>query len=428
MVTRQKKSLTCWQARSNMKVAVVYQYFQGRGEPGHSIVYEMAHYLAEHGYRVRVLAGETGYMKRGTISHRPWFRRLFQKEHDGGVSIIRTYTYPDLHRNYLTRLLGFFSFSLSCAIALLWIDRPDVLWASSPPLFPIFSAGLVCKLRKIPFVFEVRDLWPASAVQMGILRSRWQIRLMAWMERWLYSHSQRITARTEGIRSDICRRGWQKDKVVFIPCGVDSEWLYPDTQAGVGVRKRHGWEGKKIILYFGALGEANNLSVVLKAAHRLRDRSDTLFVLVGDGMKRQAIEDQRKAMGLGHVWILPPVPKQEARGYINAADLCVVTLQDIPLFEGAIPNKLLEYLACGKPVVCGIRGEAERIIRAAQAGVVFEPNDDARLAELIRELIADDTRTAALAANGPVFIQKHFSALEMRERMEKVLSGAAGCR
>jgi glycosyltransferase involved in cell wall biosynthesis len=408
-----------------MKVAFVYQYFQGRSEPGHSIVYEMAHYLDERGHDVWVVAGEMGYMKRSAESRGPWYRRLFLKECDGRITVIRTYTYPDLHRNYMSRLLSFVSFSLSCANGLLWIRRPNVLLASSPPIFPIFSAGVVCKLRKIPFVFEVRDLWPESAVQMGILRSRWQIRLMAWMERWLYKHSHRISARTEGIQRNIRSRGWQKDKVVFIPCGVDSSRLFPDPVERESVRRRHGWSGKKIILYFGAMGEANNLPVVLKAADRLQDRSDTLFVLIGDGMKRQALEAQRRSMGLDQVLILPPVPKQEARSYINAADVCLVTLQDIPLFDGAIPTKLLEYLACGKPVLCGIRGEAERIVRAARAGMVFEPNDDVRLAELIRGLIADKARVLEMAANGPAFVRRHFSASDMRMRMEAVLLDAA---
>jgi len=411
-----------------MNIAIVYQYFQGAGEPGHSLVYELAHALSRHGHKVSVVAGETGYMKRTTTTRQPWHRRLFRKECDGGVSVLRTYTYPELHRSYFSRLLSFASFSISSAAALLFMKRVDVLLVSSPPIFPMFTTGWVCRLRKMPFVFEVRDLWPSSAVQLGILKSRWQIRIMAWVEKWLYDHSHRIVTLTNAILDDIFRRGWRRDKIEFIPCGVDSSSLHPDPKEGELIRKRQGWQERKIVLYFGAMGEANNLSVILKAASRLQDHSDLLFVLIGDGMKRKALEDQRLELGLGNVQILPPVPKQEARGYLNAADVCVVTLQDIPLFAGAIPTKLLEYLACGKPVICGIRGEAERILHAAQAGVVFEPNDDARLAELIRELIADDTRTAALAANGPVFIQKHFSALEMRERMEKVLSDAAGCR
>ena len=411
-----------------MKVVVVYQYYQGRGEPGHSVVYELTHHLAERGHGVRVVAGEMGYMKRGAAAPKPWYRRLYHEACDARVSILRTYTYPELHRSYLKRMLSFVSFSISCAVGLLCIERADVLLASSPPIFPMLSAGLVCKLRRIPLVLEVRDLWPASAVQMGILKSRWQIRIMAWIEKWLYNHSYRIVTLTQGIQDDICRRGWQRDKIAYIPCGIDSASMFPDRQEGERERKRYGWEGKKILLYFGALGEANNLSVILAAANRLQDRSDILFVLIGDGMKRQALEEQRRALGLENVLILPPVPKHEARGHINAADLCLVTLQDLPLFAGAIPTKLLEYLACGKPVICGIRGEAERIVHSAQAGVVFEPNDDARLAELIRELIADEARTAEMAAKGPAFVRKHFSAFDMRQRMEKVLADAAGGR
>jgi glycosyltransferase involved in cell wall biosynthesis len=411
-----------------MNLVVVYQYYQPRGEPGHSVVYELTHHLAERGHAVRVVAGEMGYMKRGAVSARSGLRRWYRDERDGRVAILRTYTYPELHRSYLKRMLSFVSFSVSCGLGLLCIDRADVLLASSPPLFPMLSAGLVCKLRRIPFVFEVRDLWPASAVQMGIVTSRWQIRIMAWIEKWLYRHAHRIVTLTEGIQDDICRRGWLRDKTAYVPCGIDPALMYPDPREGEGVRQRYGWEGKKILLYFGALGEANNLAVVLNAANRLRDRRDILFVLIGDGMKRPALEDQRRALGLENVRFLPPVPKQEARAHLNAADLCLVTLQDIPLFAGAIPTKLLEYMACGKPVLCGIRGEAERIVRAAQAGAVFEPNDDARLAGLIEELTADDARAAEMAANGPAYIHRHFSARDMHRRMERVLADAAGGR
>jgi glycosyltransferase involved in cell wall biosynthesis len=411
-----------------MKITVVYQYFQDQGEPGHSVVYELTHYLAQQGHDVSVVTGEMGYMKRRPAFLRPWYFRMLRREQDGAVSIVRTYTYPELHRNYLTRLLSFASFSVSCLVGIFSIRKTDVLLASSPPIFPMFFTGLVCKIRKIPFVFEVRDLWPESAIQMGILQSRWQIKIMARMEKWLYDHSRRIVALTPGVKEDICRRGWRGGKVVFIPCGIDSEKMYPDADGGATIRRRHGWQDKKIILYFGALGEANNLPVMLKAAERLQERVDAIFVMIGDGMKRPAIEEMRKTMGLDNVRIMAPVPKQEARSYISAADLCLVTLQDIPVFEGAIPTKLLEYLACGRPVVCGIRGEAEQIIRDSRAGVVFEPNDDRRLAQLISELIADDERTHSLAAMGPAYIERHFAASAIHKRMENTLLKAAGLK
>ncbi len=335
-----------------MKIAVVYQYYQGHQAPGHSLVYELTQYLAERGHEVTVVSGESGYMKQEQPLV-PWFRRLKRKQRDGKVNVVRTYTYSELHRSYLGRLLSFISFSITGPIGLLSIKKPDVVLASSPPIFPMFSAWLVCKLRRIPFVLEVRDLWPASAVQMGILKNRQLIGIMSWMERLLYDHSSKIIALTEGIRDDICNRGWPEEKVELVTCGVDFAQLYPDAEGGNLIRQQQGWTDKKVVMYFGALGEANNIPVILRAAENLQGQEDILFVLVGDGLKRAAIQKQVSEDNIDNVVVLPPVPKDKARVYINAADICLVTLLDIALFDGAIPTKLIDYMACGKPVLCG---------------------------------------------------------------------------
>lgn len=406
-----------------MKVVVVYQYYQGHGAPGHSLVYELTQFLAEQGHDVTVVTGETGYMQRNMPSL-PWYRRIVRRERDGKVHVVRTYTYSELHRSYLGRLLSFISFSLSCPLALMSVARPDVVLASSPPIFPMFPAWLICKLRRIPFVMEVRDLWPASAVQMGILKSRQLIGIMAWMERVLYNQSEKIVALTEGIRDDICARGWPKSKVELVTCGVDFDKLYPDALGADFIRNKLGWQTKKIILYFGALGEANNLPVTIRTAQRLQSRQDIVFVLIGDGMKRVETERQIEALGLNNVLVLPPVPKDDARLFINAADLCLVTLRDIPLFDGAIPTKLIDYMACGKAVLCGIRGEAERIVNDAGAGVMFEPDDDEELSRLVSELVQDDVGRARMGAGGLQYVKSRFSALTMRSHMETILLAA----
>ena len=408
-----------------MKVAVVYQYYQGHGAPGHSLVYELTQYLAQRGHAVTVVSGETGYMQREAPTL-PWYRRIVRSEYNGQVKVVRTYTYSELHRSYLGRLLSFISFSLSCPIGLLAIDKPDVVLASSPPIFPMFSAWLICKMRGIPFVIEVRDLWPESAVQMGILKNRQLIAIMAWMERLLYNQSRKVVALTAGIREDICRRGWPESKVDLVTCGVDFDRLYPDAPGAALVRERHGWQGKRVVMYFGAIGEANNIPVILRVATRLRDRSDIVFVLVGDGMKRQATQQNIAQAGLDNVLLLPPVPKHDARMFINAADVCLVTLQDIPLFEGAIPTKLIDYMACGKAVLCGIRGEAQKIVVDAGAGFAFEPDDDARLATLVVDLLDDPARAERMGTDGTAYVRSRFSAAQMRLQMETVLLEA--CR
>lgn len=403
-----------------MKVAIVYQYYQGTGAPGHSLIYELAQYLAGRGHEVTVVSGETGYMQCDTPA-RPWYRRLRREERDGAVRVLRTFTYSELHRSYLGRLLSFASFSLSGAAGLLSIDKPDLVLASTPPIFPMFAAALVCRMRRIPLVLEVRDLWPASAVQMGILRNRTLIRIMEWMERQLYDQSARIVALTEGIRDDIRTRGWPQEKLEVVTCGVDFDRLYPDPQGAARTRRALGWEDRKVVLYFGALGEANNIPVILRAARSLRERGDILFVLVGDGLRRGAIEGEVAAGKLANLVVLPPVAKDQARVYLSAADLCLVTLQDIPLFDGAIPTKLIDYMACARPVLCGIRGEARRILDTAQAGLGFEPDDDRQLARLISELLDDAGRRERLGANGLAFVRSHFSAEQTRRKMERIL-------
>lgn len=410
-----------------MKVVVVYQYYQGHGAPGHSLVYELTQFLAERGHDVTVVSGETGYMQRN-MPKLPWYQRIVRRERDGNVNVVRTYTYLELHRSYLGRLLSFISFSLSCPIGLLSVAKPDVVLASSPPIFPMFPAWLICKLRRIPFVLEVRDLWPASAVQMGILKNRQLIGIMAWMERVLYNQSKRIVALTEGIRDDICSRGWPKNKVELVTCGVDFDKLYPDAPGAAFIRDKFGWQDKKIVLYFGALGEANNLPVTLRTAQRLQLREDIVFVLIGDGMKRVETEKQAKELGLKNVLVLPPVPKDEARLYINAADVCLVTLRDIPLFDGAIPTKLIDYMACGKPVLCGIRGEAESIVVGAGAGAMFEPDNDEQLGKLVVDLLRDKALAKKMGAGGLSYVKSRFSALKMRRQMESLLSAVASNR
>jgi glycosyltransferase involved in cell wall biosynthesis len=403
-----------------MKVCVVYQYYQGHGAPGHSLVYELTQFLARRGHTVTVVSGETGYMD-SVGNDLPWYKRLLRKERIGEVEVTRTYTYTQLHRSYRGRLLSFLSFSLSCPLGLLLMPRPDVVVATSPPIFPMFSVWLVCKLRRIPMVLEVRDLWPESAVQMGILRNRQMISVMGWMERTLYNQSKRIIALTAGIRQNICARGWSPDKVELVTCGVDFDCLHPHGPLRQLTRQQQGWEGKQVVMYFGALGQANNISVILRAAQSLLDRTDILFVLVGNGLKRESLRKDAADRKLSNVQFIDAVPKHQANAFLNGADVCLATLQDIPLFTGAIPTKLLDYMACAKPVLCGIRGEAADIVEAAGAGKVFDADDDQALVRDLCAILADCEGATAMGRAGLAYVKQFYSVHSSQEKTERIL-------
>ena len=403
-----------------MNIVVVYQFYQADKAPGHSLIYNWTQHLATCGHEVIVMAGETGYMQCDKPSL-PWYRRIIRIEQQGKVKVYRTLTYSQLHRTYLGRVLSFITFSISCFITLLFLKKPDLTIASSPPIFSVFSTWFVCKLRKISFVIEVRDLWPESAIQMGVLKNKLLIKLMSFMEKTIYDQAHTVLALTEGIFNNLSARGWSNSKVILSQCGVDITQIYPDDAAGLAIRKYYHLEDKKIILYFGALGEANNIPVILRAAKCLEQNKDIIFMLVGDGMQRKAIEDTIKNLELNNVLLLKAVPKHAARSYLNAADLCLVTLLDIPLFAGALPTKLFEYLACNKTVLCGVKGEAKRLLEKAQTGFTFDPNDDKQLADLIIKTVQDMDNNALTTVNSFEFIKNNYNALQTHKIFEKLV-------
>jgi glycosyltransferase involved in cell wall biosynthesis len=272
----------------------------------------------------------------------------------------------------------------------------------------MFSAWFASRVRRVPLVVEVRDLWPASLVVLGARTSKPIIYFLSWLERFLYDRSALIVTLTEGMRRNIVSRGWCSDKVHTVRYGVSPDRFFPDPAAAKKIRVEEGWEKLKIVLYLGSLGLANNVDVIVRAAAQLRRRPDILFVLIGDGLEKARLAATAKGMALNNVVFHAPIAARHAQAYINAADLCVVTLRDDPLFESAIPSKLIEYMACGKAVVVGVRGEAQAIVKDAGAGLPFNPDDDDQLASFIEALIDDPERREMMGRQGPLYTREHF--------------------
>ena len=382
-----------------MRVTILYQFFQGDDEPGHNLILALARSLRAGGDQVSIVSSEYGYMCPRPVKI-PFWRSLLRQDTVDGLAVTRTFSYAYGHSGVSRRVFSMTSFSISCLFGLLHGPKPDVIYASSPPLLPMFSAWLASRLRGAPLVLEIRDLWPASLVELAALRGRPAIFVMSWLERFLYDRSSLIIALTEGIGRNIVTRGWPAEKVHTIRYGISAQRFFPDQDAGKRVRALEGWEDCKIVLYLGAHGLANNLDVILRAASRLRDRPDIRFVLIGDGIEKERLVAMATCAGLSNVVFRAPIAARDAPAYINAADLCVATLRDAALFRGAVPSKLIEYMACGKAVVVGVRGEAEAIVEGAGAGLVFEPDDDAELAACVVTLIDDPPRRATMGQRG----------------------------
>jgi glycosyltransferase involved in cell wall biosynthesis len=327
--------------------------------------------------------------------------------------------YPALHRSFVHRVFSFLSFMFASFWAGLRVRGVDVVWGTSPPIFQGATAWAVSRLKRIPFVFEVRDLWPAFAVQVGVLRQPLLIRLSEWLERFLYRHADWVVVNSPGFVDHVRRRGARRLEV--IPNGADGRMFDPGA-SGAAFRRRYlpALEGKFVVLYAGAHGLSNDLGVVLEAARLLRGRPDIALVLLGDGKEKPALVAQAGNMGLENVTFLPPLPKTDMPQALAGADACLAILKPVPLYSTVYPNKVFDYMAAGRPVVLAIGGVIRQVIEAAGAGIPVPPGDPAALAAAICSLAEAPEQARAMGRSGRLYLETHFDRAVLAERLAEL--------
>ncbi len=403
-----------------MHILLVHQAFAALDEPGGTRHHELARYLAERGHRVTVITSPVSYLT-GAFAGKA---QAAGGANTAGVTILRTYTYAALHRSFVHRVFSFFSFMASSFIAGLKVKDVDLVWGTSPPIFQGVTAWALARLKGAPFLFEVRDLWPAFAVEVGVLRQPSLIRLSEWLERFLYRHADRVMVNSPGFISHVRARG--ASRVELIPNGADPRMFDPSAD-GRAFRQTYGLGGGFIALYAGAHGMSNDLEVLLEAANRLRRRTDISIVLLGDGKEKNVLMRRAEALNLENVCFLTPVPKAEMPQALAAADACIAILKPIRLYATVYPNKVFDYMAAGKPVILAIDGVIRQVIEEAGAGVFTPPGDPAALAEVIQALADHPERGRDMGSAGRRYVEAHFDRAVLAEKlaslMEEMLGG-----
>lgn len=403
-----------------MHILLIHQAFAALGEPGGTRHHELARWLARRGHRLTVLAGGVSYLTgdAGPLSAREW-------TDDAGVHIRRCATYRAWHRSFFHRVLSFVSFMLSSFGAGLSVRQVDVVWGTTPPLFQGVTAWLLARLKGAAFVFEVRDLWPAFAVAVGVLRNRLLIRLSEALERFLYRRADRVVVNSPGYLEHVRARGAQQ--VDLVPNGVDVAMFDPEAR-GSAFRAAHALQGKFVALYAGALGLSNDLGVVLAAAAGLADDPDIALVLLGDGKERPALEAQARQLGLRNVHFIPAVPKQQMDEALAAADAGIAILKPLEVYKTTYPNKVFDYLAAGRPVVLAIDGVIRQVVEQAGGGVFVPPGDPAAMAQAIRRLARNPDAARRMGRAGRDYVAAHFDRGTLANGLETVLRQAASAR
>ncbi len=401
----------------SMHILLIHQAFAALNEPGGTRHYEMARSFVKHGHRVTVITSPVSYLTGKTdIGNSRWLSR---EEPEPGLQILRTYTYPALHRSFFHRLLSFFSFMFSSFFVGLGVKNVDVIWGTSPPIFQGWTAWLLARLKGVKFLFEVRDLWPAFAIVMNVLKNPLLIRLSNWLERFLYRHADLLVVNSPGFIKHIEDRGGRI--IQLVPNGVDPEMFDPANDGGQ-FRQAHHLQKKFIALYAGAHGVSNDLEVVLAAASICSSDPRIMYVLVGDGKEKANLQKLSQDMGLTNVFFLPPVAKEEMSGVLAAADACIAILKPVEMYKTTYPNKVFDYMAAGRPVVCAIDGVIREVIETARAGIFVPPGNARALADAVMHLSTHSREGSQMGSNGREYVAQHFNRASLSQLMERLLS------
>ena len=395
-----------------MHILLIHQAFAALDEPGGTRHIEMARALAAKGHRVTIITSAVSYLTGKSSS------AAKKKEHPiPGVTIRRVYTYPALHRSFFHRVLSFFSFMFSSFFTGLAVEQVDLVWGTSPPIFQGWTAWLLARLKHVPFLFEVRDLWPAFAIAVGVLRQKTLIRLSLWLERFLYRHADVIVVNSPGFIEHIKEHGGRDIRLV--ENGVDPAMFVSKT-GGKEFRRQHGLENNCVILYAGAHGISNDLPVVLAAAEQLKDEKAVRFVFVGDGKEKAVLQQLAQSKGLSNTLFLPSVPKSQMAEVVAGADACLAILKPLELYKTTYPNKVFDYMAAGKPVLLAIDGVIRQVVEGAQAGLFVQPGDAQSLAQAARWISQHPGEAAKLGENGKTYVSIHFNRRQLAEKFERI--------
>ncbi len=391
-----------------MHVLLIHQAFVLPGEPGGTRHYELGQYVVGAGGRFTVVASGVNYLTGHVGADEDTSRGAGQQaQPPEGLRVVRAYALPALHRSFAWRVAAFVSFMVSSTVAALRVGPVDVVMGTSPPIFQALSAWTVAALRRRPLLLEIRDLWPEFAIDMGLLNNPLLIGLSRRLERFLYAKATHLLVNSPAYLEYLVNKGVPASKISLIPNGVDPTIFHPDAD-GATVRRVLGLEGKFVVTYAGALGVANDLPTLLRAAARLRDDGEIHFLVVGDGKERTGLERLAREMELANVTFTGPRPKAQMPEILAASDACLAILKNIPMFRMTYPNKVFDYMAAGRPTILAIDGVIRQVLEEAGGGLYVPPGDDLALATAVRELSRNRQWSRSMGSSARLFVTRHF--------------------
>ena len=392
---------------------------------------ELAHHWSQSGHHVSVLTGFPNHPT-GVVPEewRSRLRRLTCHEEIGRVNVYRTWLWPLPNRKSHERMRNYASFCISASLRGLTLPRPEVIIATSPQLLVGLAGWWLAYTRKIPFVFEVRDLWPESLTAVGVGKEDSLLHhALGAIAGFLYQCADRIVVVSPAFREHLIRN-WRvpEKKIAVVENGVETSLFAPLPKAqSCALRRELGAENKFLVCYVGTMGMAHGLETLLDAAAAVQKQDlqpqnpQVLFLLIGEGAGKERIKALAHARGLTNVRFLDQQPREKIPAFISASDACLVLLKKNDIFKTVIPTKMLEFMSCARPVILGVEGQARQIVEEAGAGRVIEPENADALAQAIHQLAANPELAAALGQKGREYVVRYFPRSSTAEKYVRIL-------
>lgn len=386
---------------------------------------ELAYHWSRAGHQVSILTGFPNHPT-GVVpaEWRPRLRRLVEHETVGEVDVFRTWLWPLPNRKSHERMRNYASFCLSASLRGLTLPRPDVVIATSPQLLVGLSGWWLGLARHIPFVFEVRDLWPESLAAVGIGSEDSLLHhSLSAIARFLYDRADRIVVVSPALKNRLLNH-WRvpDDKIAVVENGVETDMFSPSAAVDESVRQQLGLGGKFVASYIGTMGNAHGLETLLDAASQLQQQNANVVVLlIGEGAEKAAVKSAAQSRSLSNVQFLDQQPREKIPAFILASDACLVLLKKAEVFKTVIPTKMLEFMSCARPVILGVEGQARQIIEEAGAGISIEPGNHIALAQAIHQLQQNPEQAQVMGLRGREYIIEKFSRARTAEKYMDVL-------
>ena len=402
------------------KVILVHQAFVSPNEAGGTRHYELAAHCVSEGIDFQIIASDLSYLTGKTVVHQ---RGIVTNQKVGDVNVFRARTLAVLHKSFIWRIASFLSFMVSSFWAGLRAGPVDLVMGTTPPIFQAVSAWCISMLRRKPFMLEIRDLWPEFAIDMGVLKNPMLIWLSRGLERFLYGRAHHLVVNSPAYKTYLMERFHIPErKISLIPNGVDISKFNP-SDVGSELKKEWGLENKFIVMYAGAIGLANDVPVILNAAKRLEKEKDIVFVFAGDGKERDKMQMRTESMNLKNVKFVGSYPKTRMPQVLAASNLCLATLQNIPMFRTTYPNKVFDYMAAGKPTLLAIDGVIREVIEASGGGIFVSPGNDQSLAESILQLRNHPDKVKDMGLAARAYVSKNFNRRDQADAFRKLVEG-----